>query len=82
MGVHHEYFSTILFTWDAPDDNSRVDYYQYRVENGTNNLVYNTSNTTAVLSEIVYNDNVTFSVVSLNCIGESDPLSQVIHIGR
>ena len=82
MDVYHAYSSTILFTWDAPNDNSRVDYYQYEVENGTNSLTYNTSNTTAILSEIYYNKNFTFSVFSLNCIGKSSPLIQVIHVGK
>ena len=82
VDVYRDYFSTVLFTWDAPNDNSRVDYYQYEVENGTNSLTYNTSNTTAILSEIHYNKNVTFSVFSLNCIGTSSPLSQIIHVGK
>ena len=82
VDVYHAYSSTVLFTWDAPSDNSRVDYYQYEVENGTNSLMYNTSNTTAIISEIHYNKNVTFSVFSLNCIGTSSPLIQVIHVGK
>ena len=82
--IHHDYFSTVLFTWDAPNDNSRVDYYQYtyQVENGTDSFAYNTSNSTATLSEIFYNQNTTFSVFSLNCISDSAPLSQTIYIGR
>ena len=82
MDVYHAYSSTVLFTWDAPNDNSRVDYYQYEVENGTNSLAYNTSNTTAILPEIDYNKNITFSVFSLNCIGTSPPLIQVILVGE
>jgi hypothetical protein len=82
MNGYHEYFTTVLFTWDAPNDNSRVDYYQYEVENGTNSLTYNTSNTTALLSEIHYNKTITFSVFSLNCIGKSSPVIQIIRIGE
>ena len=83
VDVYRAHSSTVLFTWDAPNDNSRVDYYQYEVENGTNSLTYNTSNTTtAILTEIDYNKNVTFSVFSLNCIGKSSPLIQVIHVGK
>ena len=82
MDVYHDYSSTVLFTWNAPNDNSRVDYYQYEVENGTNSLTYNTSNTSAILTEIDYNKNVTFSVFSLNCIGKSSPLIQVLHVGK
>ena len=81
MDVYHAYSSTVLFTWDAPNDNSRVDY-QYEVENGTNSLTYNTSNTTAILPEIDYNKNVTLSVFSLNCIGKSSPVTLTIRVGE
>ena len=82
VDVYHNYFSTVRFIWDAPNDNSRVNYYEYQVENETNSLMYNTSNTTAILSEIFYNKNITFLVFSLNCIGKSSPLIQMIHIGK
>ena len=82
VDVYHAYYSTVLFTWGAPNDNSRIDYYQYEIENGTNSLVYNTSNTTAILPEIDYNKNATFSVFSLNCIGKSSPLIQVLRVGK
>ena len=79
---YHDRFSTILFTWNAPDD-SRVDYYQYQVFSESNLIVvYNTSNNSAVISGILYNKNVTFLVLAGNCIGQSTPQMKTVNIGR
>ena len=82
MDEYHEHISTVYFTWDAPNDGSRVDYYQYQLIDATSVTYYNTSNTTATISGIPYNNNVTFSILSLNCVGVSSPIIETIHIGR
>ena len=83
MDEYHEHISTVYFTWDAPNDGSRVDYYQYQLIDGTSGITaYNTSNTTATVSGIPYNNNVTFLLLSLNCVGVSSPIIETIHIGR
>ena len=79
---YHGHLSTVYFTWDAPNDGSRVDYYQYQLINGTRITYYNTSNTTATISGIPYNNNITFLLHSFNCLGVSSPLVEIIHIGR
>ena len=81
--TYHNHFSTVLFTWDAPDDSSRVDYYQYQVLNKSNMIdVYNTSNNSALIPGIVYNKNVTFLVLAGNCIGQSTIQMKTVNIGR
>ena len=74
VDVYRDYFSTVIFTWDAPNDNSRIDYYQYEVENGTNSLTYNTSNTTAILSGIY-----TTTKTLLSRFFHSMALAKVLH---
>lgn len=79
---YHDYSSTVLFTWNGPQENSRVDYYQYQVINGTEVIdASNTSNTSAILSRIPYNENITFSILARNCIGESATVMETINIG-
>ena len=79
---YHSYFSTVLFTRNAPEDNSHVDYYQYtyQVDDGS---VYsaNTSNTSVAISGVPYNKNVTFSILAGNCIGESATVLETVNIG-
>ena len=82
MDEYYDHLSTVHFTWDAPNDDSRVDYYQYQLIDGTSTTSYNTSNTTATISEIAYNNNITFLLLSLNCVGVSSPLIETIQIGR
>ena len=79
---YHDHLATVYFTWDPPNDGSRVDYYQYQLIDGTSVTYYNTSNTTATISGIPYNKNVTFLLLSFNCLGISSPLVEIIHIGR
>ena len=80
---YDDYSSTVLFTWNAPQDNSRVDYYQYQVVNGTKIIVAsNTSNSSVIISGVPYNQNVTFLVLAGNCIGESATVMETINIGR
>ena len=81
--TYHNRFSTVLFTWDAPDDSSRVDYYQYQIFSESNGInVYNTSNNSALVPEIVYNKNVTFLVLAGNCIGQSTMQMKTVNISR
>ena len=79
---YHSHFSSILFTWNTPSDNSRIDYYQYQLVKEMDSFTYNTTNTSAVLPDIPYNKNVTFSITAVNCVGSSAPLRQTITIGR
>lgn len=81
--TYHNHFSTVLFTWDAPDDSSRVDYYQYQIPSESNMIsIYNTSNNSALVSEIAYNKNVTFLVLAGNCIGKSTMQMKTVYISR
>ena len=80
---YYDHVSRGHFTWDAPNDDSRVDYYQYQLfMNGTSVTTCNTSNTTATISGIAYNSNFTFLLLSQNCVGMSSPLFETIHIGE
>jgi hypothetical protein len=76
---YHDHNSIVRFTWEAPRDDSRVDYYQYQLINGRS---YITSNTTATISGIAYKNNITFLLLSFNCVGVSSPLIEIIHIGK
>ena len=81
--TYHNHFSTVLFTWDAPDASLRVDYYQYQILSESNMIsVYNTSNNSALIPEIVYNKNVTFLVLAGNCIGQSTTQMKTVNISR
>ena len=82
MEEYHNHFSTVLFTWDAPNDNSRIDYYHYQLTNETTVVLYNTTNTSVAISEIPYNRNVTFSLFAVNCVGRSAALSEVVTVGK
>ena len=78
-----DYFSTVLFIWNAPEDNSRIDYYQYYVVYGTTIItVSNTSNTSVTISGVPYNENITFSLLAGNCVGESATVFEIVDIGR
>ena len=79
VGEYYDHLSTVRLSWDTPNDDSRVDYYQYQLNNGT---IYNTSNTNATVPGVVYNKNMTFLLLSLNCVGTSSPIIEIIHIGR
>ena len=73
---------SLLNTWDDPNGNSHVDYYQYQVisESSSVACVYNTTNNSAFVSGIEYSKNVTFLVHTGNCIGQSVPLMKTIII--
>ena len=80
---YHSYFSTVLFTWNSPGDNSHVDYYQYMYQGVDGSVsASNTSNTSVVISGVLYNKNITFSVLAGNCIGESTTVLETVNIGN
>ena len=79
---YHSHFSTVLFTWDAPNGNSRIDYYQYQLVNETSVVTYNTTNTSVAVLGILYNRNVTFSLVAVNCVGSSALLTETVNVGK
>lgn len=79
---YHNRFSTVLFTWDAPNDASRINYYQYQLANETTVITYNTTNTSVAVSRIPYNKNITFSLVAVNCVGSSDEIREVVNVGK
>ena len=80
---YHSYFSTVLFTWNSPEDNSHVDYYQYTYQEVDESVsASNTSNTSVAISGVPYNKNVTFSVLAGNCIGESATVLETVNIGN
>ena len=82
VDMYHDYSSAVLITWDMPEDDSRVDYYQYLVIRGNTTIVaINISNTSVAISAVPYNENITFSVLAGNCVGESAEESEMINIG-
>ena len=42
----------------------------------------NTSNTSAILEDISYNDDLIFSLFAVNCVGRSSPATYNINIGN
>ena len=74
-------YSKVEMMWDSPDNNSRVDFYQYEVFysiEGMNNVIilYNgsTTNTTAIITGILYDINTSFALYASNCEGISTPV--------
>ena len=79
---NHAYFSSILFTWEVPDDNSRIEYYQFQLMDETTVITHNTTtNTSATVSGIPYNKNVTLLLLAHNCIGNSTPVIKTRFVG-
>ena len=67
--------------WEPPSNDSCVDFYQYQlIDNLTEVIVSNTTNTTAVLSGIPYNVNLSFVISAHNCVGASQPATLSINI--
>lgn len=73
-----------MLSWEAPSDNSRVNYYQYQLYYGVTSTIaaYNTSNTSATVSGIPYNENLTLLIIVHNCIGSSAPYVAQVSIGK
>ena len=59
----------------------QVDYYHYEL-NESVVMDGNTSNTSAILEDIPYNDDLIFSLSSVNCVGRGSPASYNINIGN
>ena len=75
-------YCTAEVAWEPPSNDSRVDFYQYQViDNLTEVIVSNTTNTTAVLSGIPYNVNMSFVISAHNCVGASQQVVLSINIG-
>ena len=81
-GVLHKLYCTAEVTWKQPSNDSRVDFYQYQlIDNLTEVIVSNTTNTIAVLSGIPYNVNMSFVISAHNCVGASQQVVLSINIG-
>ena len=75
--------STIEVMWEPPSNDSCVDFYQYQlIDNLTEVIVSNTTNTTAVLSGIPYNVNMSFVISAHNCDRPGQQATIVINIGK
>ena len=74
--------STVEVTWEPPSNDSRVDFYQYQlIDNLTEVIVSNTTNTTAVLSGIPDNVNMSFVISAYNCDRPGQQAALIINIG-
>ena len=75
--------STVEVMWKPPSNDSCVEFYQYQlIDNLTEVIVFNTTNTTAVLSGIPYNVNMSFviSAYTVTCKRSSPQEILVINI--
>ena len=82
---------TVEVTWNPPGNDSRVEYYVYQVIDslqleGVNASLYeaNTTNTTVILSGIMYDNNISFILLANNYCeaGNSAPTTLIINIGK
>ena len=69
---HHSNYSTVVVMWELASNDSRVDFYQYQLINSLTEVrVSNTTNTTAILSGVPYNVNISadmsFVISAYNC---------------
>ena len=74
-------YSKVIVSWDSPPDNVRVDYYQYHLTYEPLMTQNNVTNTSQILSNVPYNENITFVLVAANCIGKSSPVFHTFNIG-
>ena len=79
-------FSIVEITWNPPLNlDPQVDYYHYEliIDRLNESVVMdgNTSNTSAILEDIPYNDDLIFSLSAVNCVGRSSPITYNINIG-
>ena len=74
--------------WEFLDNDSRVDFCHYQLafvdSLGQANTSYqaNTTNTTVILSGILYNCNISFVLFANNCERKSAPVALAIYISR
>ena len=76
--------STINMTWEPPND-LWVDFYRYQlIDNWRHTIILdsNTTNTTAALSDVPNNINITFVITVYNCDRASTKVTFVIRGGK
>ena len=76
--------SAVIFSWELvlTVTDVRVDYYHYQLSSSSLMIANNISNTLVDISNIPYNENVTFTVTVHNCIGRSASYSHTFIIGK
>ena len=75
--------SAIIFSWElVTATDVRVDYYHYQLSSSSLMITNNISNASVVISNIPYNENITFTVSVHNCIGRSASYSHTFIIGK
>ena len=78
---HHSNYSTVVVMWEPASNDSRVDFYQYQLINSLTEVrVSNTTNTTAILSGVPYNVNISFVIFAYNCERESEQATLIINV--
>ena len=80
---HHSNYTTIVVMWEpaSRSNDSRVDFYQYQLINSLTEVrVSNTTNTTAILSGVPYNVNISFVISAYNCERESKQATLLVSI--
>ena len=78
---HHSNYSTVVVMWEPASNDSRVDFYQYQLINSLTEVrVSNTTNTTAILSGVPYNVNISFVISAYNCERESEQATLIINV--
>ena len=80
-------YSNIEVMWEPPGNDSRVDFYHHKIVDslGGASMSYqaNTTNTTVILSGILYGINISFFLSANNCAGKSAPAILIImNIGK
>ena len=93
---YHNFSVDIEISWNPPlSSNPQVSYFEIYYQqpyvndnfsnsnlNGTEVIVYNTSNTSATIHDVTYNYNMSVTLSAHNCIGESAPAIYNFNIGR
>ena len=65
-------FSTITFLWDSGAVNEQINYYNIEMIWLSKTIdSFNTSNTSASISAVPYNENIAVMLTAHNCIGAS-----------
>ena len=78
---HHSNYSTVVVMWEPASNDARVNFYQYQLINSLTEVrVSNTTNTTAILSGVPYNVNISFVISAYNCERESEQATLLINV--
>ena len=79
-------FAMMEITWNPPlNHDPQIDYFHYEIIDTSNEPLVmdgNTSNTSAIFKDIPYNNDLTFSLYTVNCVGRSSPITYHISIGK